>query len=296
MRRASEKWILIAWITSLCLAVSGIACAQEVVAVLSAELGPYREALEGLQEALGHSVTPIPITEGTPRISLETRVVVAFGGKAAQWSYPDRIVLIYGMAPGTTLGLRDRKGFSIEVNILPRAETLLEKLKELQPNLKRLAVLWSSKSVEDYLSEIRKASESIGLEILSERLNSPGDLPDRLRALFGKVDALWLLPDPPLVNSQTVSTLKEYSWSNDIPFYAPTAGFVQQGATASISSSFREIGRAAGMAARKVLEGELAQGTVYPEKTEVTVSIPSAESAGLHIPPEALRKADKVLP
>lgn len=296
MRRASKKTIVITWVIGLWLVLSGIAFAQEVVAVLSSELGPYREAFEGLQEALGHSVPSIPLTEGPPRISLETRVVVAFGGKAAQWSYPDRIVLIYGMAPGTTLGLRDRKGFSIGVNILPRAATILTRLKEMQPNLKRLAVLWSSKSIEEYLREIQKASESIGVEILSERLNSPGELPDRLRGLFGKINAFWLLPDPPLVNSQTLSILKEYSWSNDIPFYAPTAGFVQQGATASISSSFREIGRAAGMAARKALEGDLTQGTVYPEREEVTVSRKAAEAAGFQIPREALEKADKVLP
>lgn len=296
MRRASGRvaWTVLA--VGLWLAVCGIARAQEVVVVLSAELGPYREAFEGFQEALGHTVSPILLSEGSPRISPETRVVVAFGGKAAQWDYPDRVALIYAMAPGTKLEPRDRKGFSIEVGILPRAGLILSRLKELQPPLKRLAILWSSKAVEDYLDEIRKAAEPIGLEVSSERLGGPGDLPDRLRALFGKIDAFWLLPDPPLVNSQSLSILKEYSWSNDIPFYAPTAGFVQQGATASISSSFREIGRAAGAAARRALAGDLVQGTVYPDKTEVTVSAKSAEAAGLQIPREALQKADKVLP
>jgi hypothetical protein len=270
--------------------------AQEVVAVLSADLGPYREAFEGFQEALGRSVPSFLLTEGSPRIAPDTRVVVAFGGKATQWDYPDRVALIYAMAPGTKLGLRDRKGFSIEVGILPRAGLVLSRLKELQPSLKRLAILWSSKAVEDYLDEIRKAAQQVGLEVSSERLGGPGDLPDRLRALFGRIDALWLLPDPPLVNSQMLSILKEYSWSNDIPFYAPTAGFVQQGATASISSSFREIGRAAGAAASRAITGELVQGTVYPEKAEVVVSAKSAESAGLQIQGDALKKVDKMLP
>lgn len=296
MRRALKKWILIVCAVGLCLTLSAGVHAQEVVAVLSAELGPYREAFEGFQEVLGRPVPSIPITEGTPRLSMETRVIVAFGGKAAQWEYPDRVVLIYGMAPGTTLGLRDRKGLSVEVNILPRAATVLARLKEIQPHLKRLAVLWSSKSTEDYLNEVRKASHSSGIEILSERLNGPVDLPDRLRSLFGKIDALWLLPDPVLVNAQNFSILKEYSWSNRIPFYAPTAGFVQQGATASVSSGFREVGRAAGLAAKEVLSGEWRQGIVYPERAEVTINLKAADNAGLQIPKEALQNADKVLP
>lgn len=296
MRQTSGKWIQITCLIGFFLTAPGIASAQEVVAILSAEWGPYREAFEGFQEAFGRPVPSIPIMEGPPRISLETRVVVAFGGKAAQWDYPDRVVLIYGVAPGTKLGLRDRKGLSIEVNILPRAATVLARLKEMQPGLKRLAVLWSSKSVEAYLQEIRKASESIGIDILSERLNGPSDLPDRLRNLFRKADAIWLLPDPVLVSAQNLSILKEYSWSNRIPFYAPTAGFVQQGATASVSSSFREVGRAAGLAAQEVLSGEWTLETIYPGKAEVTINVKAAEKAGLEIPKEALQRADKVLP
>lgn len=296
MRRASGKWVLIASAALVLMVLSGAADAQEVAAVLSAEIGPYREAYEGLQEFLGRSVPSIPITEGSPRISLETRVIVAFGGRAAQWNYPDRVVLVYGMAPGTTLGLRGRQGLSIEVNILPHAETVLARLKEMQPSLKRLAVLWSSKSVEDYLKEARRASQSVDIEIISERLGGPAELPDRLRNLFGKIDALWLLPDPVLVNSQTFSIIKEYSWSNRIPFYAPTAGFVQQGATASVSTGFREIGRAAALAAKGVLSGEPAQGMVYPEKAEVIINLKAAANTGLDLSKEVLRRADKVLP
>ncbi len=280
----------------LWLAACGIACAQEAAAVLGAELPPYREAFEGFQEAIGHPVPSILLSEGSPRISLETRVVVAFGGKAAQWNYPDRVSLIYAMAPGTRLGPRDRKGFTIEVSFLPHPGLIFSKLREIQPSLKRIALLWSSRTVEGYVTEARQVASGVGLEVLSERLNSPSELLDRLRALFGKTDALWLLPDPLLVNAQTFSILKEYSWSNRIPFYAPTAGFVQQGATASVAGSFREVGRAAGRAAGKILSGEAVPEIVYPEKAEVAVSVKAAEAAGLRIPAEVLEKADKVLP
>lgn len=140
------------------------------------------------------------------------------------------------------------------------------------------------------------ASAQEVIDILSERLNDPGDLPDRLRNLFRKADAIWLLPGPVLVSAQNLSILKEYSWSNRIPFYAPTAGFVQQGATASVSSRFREVGRAAGLAAQEVLSGEWTLETIYPEKAEVTINVKAAEKAGLEIPKGALQRADKVLP
>ena len=270
---------------------------QEVIAVLSSDLGPYREAFEGFQESFKRPVSLFNLSERAPKIGEKTRLVVTFGGKAAQWTYPDQVILIYCMAPGTRLDLKGRKGRLIEIQMLPPPASVLSRLKEIQPPLKRLAAFWASTSMKEYIEETERISPSFGIKILSERLGGPNEFPDRLRALFyGSVDALWLLPDPLLIGAQSLSALKEFSWSNQIPLYVPTAGLVEQGGTASISSSFREIGRAAAIAAGHALAGEPIQGALYPEKPEVTLSVTSAEKTGLKIPSRALENADKVLP
>lgn len=277
-------------------ATIGVGLAQEVMAILNSDVGPYREALEGFREGLGQTFSSVKLTGESPKITPEVRVIVAFGGKAAQLHYPDRVVLIYCLAPGTRLGIKDRRGLSIEVKMLPQATKILSKLKEIQPDLKRLAVLWSSKSEEEEQQEMLKASPLLGIEIISERLNNAEELPQHLRALYGKADGFFMLPDPILINARNLLLLKDFSWSNHIPFYVPTAGLVDQGAVASVSSSFREIGRVTGLAARNAVNGLPLQEIVYPEKVDITLNTKAAGNVGLQIPREIVQKADKVLP
>lgn len=278
------------------LAAPGPGRAQDVEAVLSSDLGPYHEAFEGFLDGFGSRVTPRVLSRDFVQVAPTTRVVVAFGAKAALLKYPEHVILIYCMSPGVPPGFSDQNQSAIEIEMFPRTERVLDRMKEFQPNLKRLAVIWSSKSMQDDVEDIRAAVSESSVEILSERLNGPNDLPDLLRAVNGKVDALWLLPDPLLVNAQSLSVLKEFSWSNHVPFYAPMGGLVEQGATVSISSNFREMGRAAGQAARRALFGTPTQHTIYPEKIETMLSVKAAANAGLQISPQLLKTVDKSLP
>jgi ABC-type uncharacterized transport system substrate-binding protein len=148
-----------------------------------------------------------------------------------------------------------------------------------------------------YLEEIQQVCAGFGIKAIVTQVSGADALPDRLRAVLQQgVDALWLPPDPLLINAQNFSVLKTFCWSNNIPFYAPTAGLVEQGAVASVSSSFREIGRAAGRVARRVLLGKIPEQVVYPDVVEVTLNLTAAANSKLQIPQEVRLKADRVLP
>ncbi len=277
-------------------ALPAVGWGQQAVAVLSSDLGPYREALEGFREAFGQTIPSYNLSEDKLKLSPETRIVVAFGGKAALFPYPEPVTLVYCMAPGTELNPGNRRGSSVGIGMLPRASIIFPKLKEIQTNLKRLAVFWSSEFMGHYVESMRQAAVPMEIEIVSQRLKGPDELPERLRSLFQSIDAVWLMPDPLLINSQSFNVFKEFSWSNKVPFYAPTAGLVEQGATASISASFREIGRAAASAARQVLSGKPLEDAIYPEKMEIILNLKAANNAGMLIGPEALKGLDKVIP
>ncbi len=291
MRGGAPKDLVAAVLAGLCyLASEGVGQGQEVVAVLSSRLGPYLEAFDGFQQAFGRPVRSIELREDNLEMHDETRVVVAFGGKAALSNYPDHVVLIYCMAPGTRMAPGRRPGSVVEIRMLPRAGSVFSKFRQIQPSLQRIALLWSAPSMEEYLPQVWEAARIAGVEVRSERLEVPADLPDRVRALYGNVDAIWLLPDPILVNEQSFSILKEFSWANRVPFYAPTAGLVDRGATASVSTSFREIGREAARAVRDVLRGNPVPGTVYPREVEVTLHAKAAEVFSLRVPEGARRR------
>jgi putative tryptophan/tyrosine transport system substrate-binding protein len=272
------------------------ASSDEVIAVLSSDAGPYWEAYLGLVEALGSKPPSFNLAAGEqPVFTKDTRVVVAFGGKAALLRYPAHASVVYCMAPGMSAVPSSRRAPFTKVHMHPPAPVLAEHIKEIQPSLRRLGVLWQSTSFQSLMESLPDAFSAKDVEVVVQRVDGIDDLPGRLRAFKGKVDALWIPPDPLLVNTQSFTLLKEFSWANNVPFYSPTAGLTEIGAAASVSISFEQNGRAAGGAVRRILAGEVVP-EAYAGKVEIVINRSAAENSGLKLSPEILRKADKVIP
>jgi putative tryptophan/tyrosine transport system substrate-binding protein len=270
---------------------------EEVLAVLSSDMGPYQEAFAGFQEIFGEPVEVKYLTSAPLHFRGQPRLVITFGGKAALQKYPEGSVLIYCMAPGTFVSLGDHAGVSVDVSMMPKPGDMLQKLKEMQPSLKRLGVLWLSPSFEVYAKELHRAAAAESVELLAEKLEGADGLPNRLRSFQGRVDALWLPPDPLLLaNSANIVVMAQFSWANHIPLYTAVPGLAEQGAVASLSSTYREIGHAAGRAARMALEGKSLPAEVYPETSEATINPQAAAKAGIDLPKSVLDNAQKVQP
>jgi hypothetical protein len=273
-----------------------LACrASDVAVVLSSDLGPYREALAGFQEFHAAPVDKFNLVDGPPALRAATRAVVSFGGRAATQGYPDGVALVVCLAPGTRIDRTLRR--TVVVHMMPEPAIATARLMELQPGLRNLGVLWLSEGLAAEATGIERAARSRSIEARADRLQDGDALPDRLREMAAKhVDAVWLLNDPLLVNAANFSLLREFSWANDVPFYVPNHGLVEQGAVASFSGGFRGSGREAARAVAGLLAGEPVPPDMWPSRCEVTVNLTAATNAGLRAPQAALQKADKVLP
>ena len=255
-----------------------------IVAVLSSDLGPYGEAYAGFVEAYGQPVALINLKNDRFQLPSDTRVVVAFGGKAALLDYPDNVALIYCLAPGVCLSSEYRRGRSAKVAMVPTALSLLTHLRQVQPALHRLSVFWASEAQEAYLQELGVVAEGLGIHVRSIRVSGADDLPDGLRAVLRQgVEGIWLPPDPVLINARSFSLFREFSRSNDVPLYVPTSSLLNRGAVASVACSFDEIGRTAGRLALTALSGGVSSGVVHPERVAFRVNEKAAQDAGLEI-------------
>lgn len=285
MRRAA--WALAALL-------AGAPCAaRDIVAVVSSSAGPYRAGYAEFVKAFGRNVPSYPPRERPSGAVSGARVVVAFGGEAAVAPYPKSAILIVCLAPGIFTRL-PHEGPVVFLTMKPAPPDLLAKIKLLQPKLTRLAVVSSSADSALYLAELRKSAAG-GPEIIDARVSGPAEIPDALRAIEGKADALWLSPDPALVTPQTFELIKQFSWDHNIPFYAPTEGLVGAGAAAGVSVTPEAAGRQAAEAARRQLAGLETGGILYPAELRLTVNLPSAAKSGLKIDPGALGKVDHVI-
>lgn len=293
------------WMGRVLLAVTAVACgptrgwaAQPAVAViLSSHQGPYQEALKGFQAAYGQPVPLYSLSEGPIHISSQTRIFVAIGGKAALYKgYPAHGTLIYGLAPGIKLRSDAYAGRVFKIHTSPTLYQTISKLKQLQPGLKHLAVLWSGDSIQDYFDQQQEILIKLRVEVISDHVKDLDKLPAHLRALNGKVDAIWLPSDSAMITPESFNTIRDFSLANHVPFYVPTPGLASQGALASISVPFSDLGALAASKARQAETNELEGESASPENARLAVNLGAAKAIQFQIPLSVLDQDETLNP
>ncbi len=264
-------------------------------AVLSYEGGAYLEAFSAFQAAYGKEVPHFDISRGAPELPPGTDLVVAFGGRAAAHKYPPGVAVVYCMAPGVFKNPA-QDGRAIKIGLIPKFSDILARFAEAQPGLKRLRVIWMTPTFDGFTEPFRTAAAALGIEAAPAKVRSPEDLPEALRQARASSDAFWLPPDPLLMTPENLMILREFSWSNAIPFFGSTKGMTREGAVASVGVSFGEMGAAAARAALGLEAGVKVPALVFPEKAELTLNATAAKRCGLTLTPALLRKADYLFP
>ncbi len=259
-----------------------------MLAVLSSDSDHYRQAFEGFNEEWGSSVPFVLLGQTAPT---RPDVIVAFGSLAAIQSRDTAPFLVACLAPGAR---RQRAGNELQIGLLPSPDRLLQRMHKLLPRMRVLRVIWTSEFQEPDVRELVRAGKSQGIAVQSERIDPVGSLPDRLRGMEDPADAVWLMPDPILVNARNFAVLQQYAAAKKIPLLAPADGLVEKGATATFSTSFRDSGKSAASALREMLTAGRWMEVVHPEALTVTVSAAAARELGFPLTPES--QADRVLP
>lgn len=268
-----------------CLLGAGTLPAAGVVAVLSGDSAPYKEALEGLKSVvpdLGSAVLPaLPDLKGA-------QVVVTFGGEAALKGYPSSVALVAALLPDPKLKI-SAAGSLTKVGIPPAPAVLIAKIKSLQSGT--LAVL-DPGSYSDYVGLLKAAAGAVGLNLDVKKVNDVADLAAHLPGLKGSVKSLWVPPDPLFMNPKTFGLLSGFCKSSGIALIAPVPGLARAGALAGIAPSFKQQGRAAGLAAKAYLDGGSPGAWVYSDKADFIVNKTVAGVLGLGA---AAAKADSTV-
>lgn len=258
----------------------------EVYVFLSSEISPYSKAAQGFQDSLGRPVVRRVLAEAEEPAMPGMRVAVVFGGKAARMEFPRGVEKVVCLAP--SLRGADGGRARTRVEMLPEPDVLVGKIRALQPGLRVLAALWAAEQTEPYLEGMVEAGKRHGLEVRPFRAEDGKELYKTLRDRVPPDSAIWVSPDPLLINVENFAILKEYSFAKAVPLYVPTRGLAEGGGAVSISVGFAEMGRIAAEVTRKLLEGGNVPKVVYPEKVEVSLNRAAARRSGLNPSKKAL--------
>lgn len=272
------------------------AAPRTTVAVLSVNSGAYLEAFSAFQAAYGGEVAYYDLSSQKPELDKAAGLFVAFGGKAANYTYPAGINIIYCLAPGLLVKPSGRETKSVSIALVPDFPDTFSRIKEIQPGLKRLRILWASDGYAPYERTVGETGARLGIQVTTFRLSGPGSLPGALRKALGETDAIWLPPDPLIVTRENLLILREFSWENKVPFYGSTKSMTREGAVASFGISFAEMGKAAARAAMTLNNGGRLPETVFPEKAETTLNAAAAAKLGLEFPRRILDEAGYLFP
>lgn len=301
-------------VVSVVLAVAALALtpmgagAASVVALLGANLPPYQEVVRRFWEAFPQSLgsvgpksiapdtlaelvlTPSEAPAETLRQLRARRpdLILAVGRRALDVARSlDGVPVVYLLVPNPGPLAEGRRGLAGVPFDVPAA-VWLDAVRLVLPAVKTLGVIYDPARSGPLVEEARRLAPGLGLEVLAAPGASPREVPGRLAELRGRVDALWLVPDPTVITSTTVEAFASFSLAARVPLIAFADKYLESGAAVSVTYDLGAMGEAAALLARQLLVGTDAAGerTLAPR---IALNRRVLETLGLRLPPDAFR-------
>jgi len=181
--------------------------------------------------------------------------------------------------------------------ILDLGSKRLELLKDIVPQLSRLAILASHRS-DPLLKELQTAASTLQLQVHLMEVRSANDLePAFTRAANAKVGALTVTGDATgifLMNQQVIVKLAA---QNRLPAIYPASSYVEAGGLSSYAANDLENYRRAAAYVDKILKGAKPADLPIeqPRKFEFVINLKAAKQIDLTFPSNVLERADRVI-
>jgi putative tryptophan/tyrosine transport system substrate-binding protein len=173
----------------------------------------------------------------------------------------------------------------------------LEFLREVVPNLRRLAIMVnvSNPLAVQEMVEAQAAVRTLGLDAAALEIRRADDIAPAFETLKGRADALYVITDP-LMNTFRIRT-NTLALGARLPTMYGTREFVEAGGLMSYGSNFADQFRRAGHYVDKILRGAK-PGDIpveQPTKFDLVINLTAAKALGLDLPPSLLARADEVI-
>jgi ABC-type uncharacterized transport system substrate-binding protein len=186
-------------------------------------------------------------------------------------------------------------GLSIQANEL--AGKRLELLREVVPQLRRLAIMFNADNTQPVLEmgETQGEARRLGLEVAPLAIRRAEDVSAAFQGLKTRADALYVAVDQLIVANR--APILASALSERMPTIFSTSDFAKGGALMSYGPSYSDLFRHSADLVDKILRGTKPADipVEQPTKFELVINLTTANSLGLKIPPSLLAHADEVI-
>ena len=212
--------------------------AEEVTFVLSANLRPYLEVVEGYKSSCGRNFKVFKVDDVSVDDLKASKVVVAVGVSA--FSYVRRCkveafkiysLLIYPVSDSE---------FSCGLYLHPPPERILRFLERWK--IRRVAVFYSVSDSGQYVLRAVKKARKKGIIILPVKLENLS-VDEALSKIRNKAELLWIIPDPAVASESVVSFIIKKALAYRIPVMGYNSFFCDEGALFCLNIDYFETGK-----------------------------------------------------
>ncbi|MBN1550454.1 ABC transporter substrate-binding protein [bacterium] len=165
------------------------------------------------------------------------------------------------------------------------------------PKVKKIGVLYSTKYNSEWFKNTSTESKEMGIEIVGKSIAESKQSIDALRESLPAVDALWLIPDPLLMEDKdNLMKLFKACESRKLPVFSYHDSFIDYGALLVVSVDAPTIGRqAAGIAAEILSDGTIDEKVQYPAGSHIILNLKKVKEYGLQYNEAALSAVNQIV-
>lgn len=284
-----------------------------VIALKSLEVKPYETALKSFKETLREKSYDLNVEEYVLKGDAEQkdgllakikkkspRLIVTLGSAATSYiakDIKDTPVVFCMVLNPTASGFiqsmnasgNNMTGASLDIPL----EAQFEALRSVIPSARKVGVIYNPSETESVIQEATKAAEEIGLKLVSIPIISEEEVPEALRTLDGKVDALWSVADSTVFSRGSTKFILLHTLRNKIPFIGLSPAFVKAGALMALATDYQEVGTQCGELAVRILSGDHPSSLpiTMPRTITMYLNLNTAEILGLEVPSDQMKGA-----
>lgn len=188
----------------------------------------------------------------------------------------------------------------ISTSVIDLVGKRLELLKELAPQVKRIASIHNPKGVnyEAHLTGVRTAAKKLGLKVWEINVIDRKEIEEKTAAITAqKADAIIIEPDINIGDNMDV--IVKQSLKEKLPLIPliPPPLFIGSGGLATYGHNDFGLGQQGAMLVDKILKGAKpsALPIEQPSKMRLIINLKTAKAIGLKVPREILIRADEVI-
>ncbi len=171
------------------------------------------------------------------------------------------------------------------VSVLLPLKNQLTILKSITPNVRNVGVIYNPKLSKNTFIDLNKKATELGISLVAVLVDETDEVISGIQSLQGKVDAIFLFPDPTVVSSvDTVKEIIKFAFEKKISLFGIGEEMVKEGALISINPEYTSVGQQVARIAQDIIKQNIKPGLIPvadPESVSIALNITTAKRIGV---------------